>query len=398
MKIYKYRIFTAGFCLALASVALAQPTYTATRMPTAYANGFDNLTWISDDGKLAVGETDSYADDHSRTQPCVQYKDGTFTVLPTPNFNCTVARGNTSGAFVGTLFSVNPAQGVFDAFIYRDGTFTLLAKRAPGQSIHSYARGLNARGDVSGWIEQPTGNSQTVTRPDGSTTTVPIWETFGFVYTGDQIRRLESLFTPSNGTGFSEAEGINNLGDVTGMSLAESGFRAALWPNGGGVVDLGVLPGDSGSRGVAVNSKGQVAGVSTPPSDGANPSSVYHAFFYDNGQMTQIPIGDAYTQVMAMNDEGEVLLSTADPSQAPTRDPLSQKPFYYKDGQSFDLNTLVTNLPDGVKLILPIWINNSGQILVVGSQSGHIANYLLTPGPESPSESGNRKTRRPSHR
>src|SRR5579872_1420246 len=88
MKIHKHHIFTAGL-LALASVAAAQPTYTAVRMPTAYPNGFDNLKWISDDGKVAAGATDSYADDHTRTQPCVQYKDGAFTVLPTPNFNCT---------------------------------------------------------------------------------------------------------------------------------------------------------------------------------------------------------------------------------------------------------------------------------------------------------------------
>jgi len=210
---------------------------------------------------------------------------------------------------------------------------------------------------------------------------------------------LPDLFTTSSGAGFSEAEGINNNGDVTGDSLVASGFHAALWPHGGGVVDLGVLPGDNSSRGVAINSKGQVAGVSTPPSNGPTPSSVYHAFFYDNGQMTQIPVGDAYTQVVAMNDAGEVLLSTADPSQAPTLDPTAQRPVYYKDGQSFDLSTLVTNLPLGVQLTLPIWINNSGQILVIGSQSGHLANYLLTPNPDAPSENGNRRSRPiPSHR
>ena len=67
-----------------------------------------------------------------------------------------------------------------------------------------------------------------------------------------------------------------------------------------------------------------------------------------------------------MNDSGEVLVSSYDETLG--RAGLggsSTRPFYYKDGQAFDLNTLVTNLPAGVLLNQPVWINNAGQILVI---------------------------------
>ena len=62
----------------------------------------------------------------------------------------------------------------------------------------------------------------------------------------------------------------------------------------------------------------------------------------------------------------------------------STRPFYYKDGQAFDLNTLVRNLPAGVTLNQPVWINNAGQILVISLSGSIPVEYILTPDVHSP--------------
>src|SRR5689334_4755506 len=125
MKLSFRLIHAITIALAAAATCAAQPTYTAIPIQAPGTN-FNRLEWLSDDGTLAFGETGITLEDGSRMQPCVQYKSGTFTNFPTPNFSCSGVRGNNSGAFVGTLLGADLNTG-FQAFIYQNDTFTLVA-------------------------------------------------------------------------------------------------------------------------------------------------------------------------------------------------------------------------------------------------------------------------------
>jgi probable HAF family extracellular repeat protein len=351
---------------------MAQPTYRATPIQAAGTN-FNRLEWLSDDSTLAFGETGILLEDGSRTQPCIQYKDGSFTKLPTPNFACSGVRGNNSGAFAGTLLGADMASG-FQAFLYQNDTFTLVAPVKPGEAGNSFARGVNERGDVAGYAVRPTGTSVNLPNPDGTTSPTPLWNQFAFVYSGGQLRKLDGLAGSNAPT---MATGINNEGDVIGWSER----HAVLWPHEGGIVDLGVLPGDADSMPLAINAKGQIAGLSHPLQNTFDPTFPYRAFLYDGGEMTPIPVpGVVGSSGVFINDSGEVLVSSYDQTLGSAGlGGSSMRPFYYKDGQAFDLNTLVTNLPAGVLLNEPVWINNAGQILVISLSGSAPVEYILTP-------------------
>jgi hypothetical protein len=143
MKFHHQFTLTASTCLMAVGICAAQPTYRATPIQAAGSN-FNRLEWLSDDGSRALGETGIVLEDGSRMQPCVQYKDGSFTNLPTPNFACSGVRGNNNGAFVGTLLGADPTSG-FQAFLYQNDTFTLVAPVKPGEAGTSFAAGIPAR-------------------------------------------------------------------------------------------------------------------------------------------------------------------------------------------------------------------------------------------------------------
>jgi probable HAF family extracellular repeat protein len=99
---------------------------------------------------------------------------------------------------------------------------------------------------------------------------------------------------------------LNNLGDVTGESQVSTNptvaLDAYLYTPSGGTQDLGTLPGDVESTGVAVNDRGQVAGNSV------DASGVYHAFRWTrSGGMQELVLPDGTSSdAVGINDLGEV--------------------------------------------------------------------------------------------
>ena len=82
----------------------------------------------------------------------------------------------------------------------------------------------------------------------------------GFLYTpGEGFRDL----TPTSDA--AAATDINDLGQVTGYKTAVGGYHAFRW-DGGTFLDLGVVPGFAHSFGWAINASGQVTGNSTSAS------------------------------------------------------------------------------------------------------------------------------------
>lgn len=117
------------------------------------------------------------------------------------------------------------------------------------------------------------------------------------------------------GTSWHTPMDINAGGDVVGFSNPnepgdETGdfiSRAFLWPHGAArATDLKTLPGDFFSEAFAINSRGQVVGVSF---GGANGS---HAFIYENGVMTDLNdlVGPGFPDILRsaqdVNDAGQI--------------------------------------------------------------------------------------------
>jgi probable HAF family extracellular repeat protein len=103
------------------------------------------------------------------------------------------------------------------------------------------------------------------------------------------------------------ATGINDLGQVVGTGVTSSGLEHAfLWNSGGGIRDLGTLPGGKGSGAGGINNAGQIVGYSYP----VQPYVNQHAFLWTtqggmqdlNGSGGSINAMAAY----AINESGQI--------------------------------------------------------------------------------------------
>jgi probable HAF family extracellular repeat protein len=90
------------------------------------------------------------------------------------------------------------------------------------------------------------------------------------------------------GAGWNTPIAINNEGEIAGFSdlpgdmsggVLTPNFHAVLWTKDHVIHDLGTLPGDNLSEATGINDKGQIVGVSFPSS---------HAFIWQHGVMTDL--------------------------------------------------------------------------------------------------------------
>ena len=110
------------------------------------------------------------------------------------------------------------------------------------------------------------------------------------------------------GGDYSQAQDINNLGQVVGSTkVADGSYTTFRWSESGGMIDLGTFGGRYGNCARGINGSGQVVGESTK-ADGKS-----HAFIYDDNGMRDIndllPGGSGWilTKAYDINDAGQVV-------------------------------------------------------------------------------------------
>ena len=264
----------------------------------------------------------------------------------------------------------------------------------------SGARGINAAGQVVGWSDTAAGSDHAfITGPNGmgmrdlgalgagnaawsinnSGQVAGTFSTAGntavhaFV-TGPNGVGMKDLHT-FGGSGFSEARGINEAGQVVGQLSSELSSvysRAFITsPDGVGMRDRGTLDGTDSSFVNDINNAGQVVGISSIPGFFPLREEVDYAFITgpDGMGMTRLAtFGGTESAAFGINDAGQVV-GVAETGEGTFR--------AYITGPNgtglMDLDSLVHlpagafHLPAGL-LVLdePIDINNTGQVLASG--------------------------------
>ena len=156
---------------------------------------------------------------------------------------------------------------------------------------------------------------------------------------------------------------MNNRGQVVGQSFitGDASFHPFLWPGRDGKIeDLGTLGGSYGAPN-AMNETGDVVGYSSTAGD-----QVEFAFLWSEGAMANLGSlsGDACSTANAINSRGQVVGISA------TCDYItSRRAFLWENGSMVDLNTLISPR-SGMQLTLAETINDHGEIAVNGTPSG----------------------------
>jgi probable HAF family extracellular repeat protein len=191
---------------------------------------------------------------------------------------------NNDGQVVGG--ATTTADRAYHAFRYTTGPMTDLGSLG-GALGSSEAAGIDADGTVVGY------------------TSLGDFTDRAFVYRMGVMTPLGTL-----GGDYSYAQAIRN-GVIVGGSYdaGDSSFHAVRWGgSGGGIDDLGVLPGLSGSVAYALNGTGQIVGKSDAGSD---PTA--HAFIYLAGTMIDLDSlippdsGWVLQQARGINDAGQIV-------------------------------------------------------------------------------------------
>lgn len=229
---------------------------------------------------------------------------GTMTALPTLGGNNGFAAAvNNLGQVVGWAENkvhdptcVAPQVLQFEAVIWGPAAGRLEELRPLSGDRDTAATAINDRGQV-------VGISGTCDVAVGAFTArhAVLWENGAVV-------NLGSL----GGAGWNTPVVINNQGEAAGFSdlpgdvsrgMLTPNFHAVLWTRDHVIHDLGTLPGDSISEATGLNDRGQVIGVSFPSS---------HAFIWQNGVMTDlntlIPPDSPLSLISTgdINDRGEI--------------------------------------------------------------------------------------------
>jgi len=225
----------------------------------------------------------------------VLWENGTVTDLGTlPNHDYSEARAiNNQGEIVGLSGSWGSGN---HAVLWDNGTITDLDMLPYDESTS--ASGINERGQIIGSGGGGNVAPHAVLWDNGAVTDLGIVATW-FDPTASPVGRVD----------FSHAYGINNRGQIVGVSTTSTGVHAVLWENGT-VTDLGTLPGHNYSEAFGINERGQIMGLSGMWTDDCNAGEC-RAVLWEEGTIIDLGIPmTAWGLPSGINNSGQIVFAS----------------------------------------------------------------------------------------
>jgi probable HAF family extracellular repeat protein len=262
---------------------------------------------------------------------------------------------NDSGRVVGYSFTAGNAAT--NAFLWTPGATDGVASNPQMKSLGTLGGGasqafaINNSGQVTGYsdIAANKGNNQ-----------------HAFLTTGGTMQDIgQALSGLPNSYGYS----VNSSGHVAGTAYdANYSTPHAFFYNGTTSVDLGVF-GGQGSSALAINDQDDIVGYLTT-------SSFFdHAFLYGGGAPSDLgTLGGHYSYALGINNKGTVVGG----SFVDSKDSIYHA-FVWSNGTMTDLNGLLDTSGAGWTLVEARAINDAGQITGVGTLGGSNHAFLMKP-------------------
>jgi hypothetical protein len=321
-------VLIACCVMALVTGAFGQPVYVLEEVPSlggveSYATAISDSGWVVGGGQLSNG-----------TRQALRFRDGHIEALGTlPGLAYSAAYAvNNSGDAVGVCSAASNLYGSSSvAVLFRQGQVIRLDSGTPTSS--SSASGINDAGEIAGsrlfnapafygaarWVPDAggTGFERQLITPPGSCFSYGLCinqagviagyaapsgacgTNLAFVGTPER-----AVLLPTLGGENAQAQAINDLGDVVGLSEdSQMHNRATLWHDGR-AVNLGTLGGASFATGI--NNEGVVVGYYL------DQTNRQRACVWIEGQMidlafTMVPEGFRPLIALGINNNGEIV-------------------------------------------------------------------------------------------
>lgn len=273
-------------------------------------------------------------------------------------------------------FLLESTDRICRGFVWQDG----LTRELPALGgNHSFATGVNNGGYVVGWAETAVHDPTCVDAQVLQFRAV-VWDPKDG--TSGRIKATE--LRPFGNDSTSAATAINDAGQVVGISgdcdQAVGRFsarHAVLWEKNGKPTEIPNLGGTAWHTPMDVNAQGDVVGFSNPPGAG-DPEGEFIArafrWVYGAAKADDLKAlaGDLFSEAFAINSHGQVVgVSFGGTS--------GSRAFIWQNGVLANLNDLVAIAPD--VLLSAQDINDAGQITgrVRDGVTGEIVAFVATP-------------------